>query len=83
MRTNTAYSEEFYTYREIRLIEKRAKESIKRKLIQKAAGLFLLLLTAAEFIAAHKELIDEGGLFIIALPLGLYLLLTKKNAFAL
>ena len=83
MRTNTAYSEEFYTYREIRLIEKRAKESIKRKLVQKAAGLFLLLLTAAEFIAAHKELIDEGGLFIIALPLGLYLLLTKKNAFAL
>ena len=83
MKTNTAYSEEFYTYREIRLIEKRAKESIKIKLIQKAAGLFLLLLTAAEFIAAHKELIDEGGLFIISLPLGLYLLLTKKNAFTL
>lgn len=78
MKSNTAYSEEFYTYREIRLLENRAKENIKMKLVQKATGLFLLLLTAAEFIAAHKGLIDEGGLFLIALPLGLYLLLTKK-----
>ena len=83
MRSNTAYSEEIFTYREIRLLENRRKKEILQKLIQKFIGLFCLMLVAAEFVASRKEWIDEGGLFLIALPLGLYLLFTKNKAFVM
>ena len=83
MKSNTTYSEELYTYREIKLLENRRKEEILQKLIQKSVGLFCLLLVVAEFLASKKEWIDEGGLFLIALPLGLYLLFTKKKAFVM
>ena len=83
MRSNIAYSEEAYTYRQIKLLENRRKEEILQKLIQKFTGLFCLVLVVAEFVASRKEWIDEGGLFLIALPLGLYLLFTKKKAFVM
>ena len=83
MRSNIAYSEEAYTYRQIKLLENRRKEEILQKLIQKCVGLFCLVLVAAEFVASRKEWIDDGGLFLIALPLGLYLLFTKKKAFVM
>lgn len=83
MKSNTVYSEELYTYRQIKLLENRRKEEILQKLIQKITGLFCLVLVVAEFVASRKEWIDEGGLFLIALPLGLYLLFTNKKAFLL
>ena len=83
MRSNTAYSEELNTYREIKLLENRRKEEILQKMIQKCVGLFCLVLVVAEFVASRKEWIDEGGLFLVMLPLGLYLLFTKKKAFVM
>ena len=83
MRSNTAYSEEIFTYREIKLLENRRKEELFQKMIQKCVGLFCLVLVLAEFVASRKEWIDEGGLFLIMLPLGLYLLFTKKKAFVM
>ena len=83
MKSNVAYSEEIYLYKQIKLLENRRKQELLQKLIQKLAGLFCLLLVVVEFIASRKEWIDEGGLFLIMLPLGLYLLFTKKKAFVM
>ena len=76
-------SEETYTLREARRIinaERQAKrESLLYKAKQKLLGIFALLTVVAEFMMYYFDLIDEGGAFIIMLPLGLYLLFTKEK----
>ena len=76
-------SEETYTLSEAKYIinaERQAKrESSIYKVKQKLLGVVALLTVVAEFTMAHFDIIDQGGAFIIMLPLGLYLLFTKKK----
>ena len=76
-------SEETYTLAEARCIinaERQAKrESSIYKAKQKLLGVVALLTVVAEFTMGYFDLIDEGGAFIFMLPLGLYLLFTKKK----
>ena len=76
-------SEETYTLSEAKYIinaERQAKrESSIYKVKQKLLGVVALLTVVAEFVMAHFDLIDQGGAFIIMLPLGLYLLFTKEK----
>ena len=76
-------SEETYTLREARRIinaERQVKrESLLYKAKQKLFGVVALLTVIAEFTMGYFDLIDEGGAFIIMLPLGLYLLFTKEK----
>ena len=76
-------SEETYTLSEAKRIinaERKAKrESLLYKAKQKLLGVVVLLTVVAEVLMAHFNLIDEGGAFIIMLPLGLYLLFTKEG----
>ena len=76
-------SEQTYTLREAKHIinaERQAKrESSIYKVKQKLLGVVALLTVVAEFVMAHFDLIDQGGAFIIMLPLGLYLLFTKEK----
>ena len=76
-------SEETSTLREAKRIinaECKAKrESLLYKAKQKLLGVVALLTVVAEFVMAHFDLIDQGGAFIIMLPLGLYLLFTKEK----
>ena len=76
-------SEETYTLSEARRIinsERKVKrESLLYKAKQKLLGVVALLRVVAEFTMGYFDLIDEGGAFIIMLPLGLYLLFTKER----
>ena len=76
-------SEETYTLSEAKRIinaERKAKrESLLYKAKQKLLGVVALLTVVAEFTMGYFDLIDEGGAFIIMLPLGLYLLFTEKK----
>ena len=76
-------SEETSTLREAKRIinaERKAKrESLLYKAKQKLLGVVALLTVVAEFTMGYFNLIDQGGAFIIMLPLGLYLLFTKKK----
>ena len=76
-------SEQTYTVSEAKHIinaERQAKrESSIYKAKQKLLGVVALLTVVAEFTMAHFDIIDQGGAFIIMLPLGLYLLFTKKK----
>ena len=76
-------SEQTYTLSEANHIinaERQAKrESSIYKVKQKLLGVVALLTVVAEFTVAHFDLIDQGGAFIIMLPLGLYLLFTKEK----
>ena len=76
-------SEQTYTLRETKRIinaERQAKrESLLYKAKQKMLGVVALLTVVAEFTMGYFDLIDEGGAFIIMLPLGLYLLFTKEK----
>ena len=76
-------SEETYTLSEAKRIinaeHKAKKELLLYKAKQKLLGVVALLTVVAEFVMAHFDLIDQGGAFIIMLPLGLYLLFTKKK----
>ena len=76
-------SEETYALRETKRIinaERKAKrESLLYKAKQRLLGIFALLTVVAEFTMGYFDLIDEGGAFIIMLPLGLYLLFTKEK----
>ena len=76
-------SEETYALREAKYIinaERQAKRgSSIYKVKQKLLGVVALLTVVAEFVMAHFDLIDQGGAFIIMLPLGLYLLFTKEK----
>ena len=75
-------SEETYAISEAKRIinaERQAKRELLYKAKQKLLGVVALLTVVAEFVMAHFDLIDQGGAFIIMLPLGLYLLFTKKK----
>ena len=76
-------SEEAYTLSEAKRIinaERQAKrESLLYKAKQKLLGVVALLTVVAEFTMGYFDLIDQGGAFIIMLPLGLYLLFTKEK----
>ena len=76
-------SEETYTLSEAKRIinaERQAKrESSIYKAKQKLLGVVALLTVVAEFMMGYFDLIDQGGAFIIMLPLGLYLLFTKEK----
>ena len=76
-------SEQTHTLREAKRIinaeRKTKRESLLYKTKQKLLGIFALLTVVAEFVMAHFDLIDQGGAFIIMLPLGLYLLFTKEK----
>ena len=75
-------SEETYTLSETKRIinaERQLKRELLYKAKQKLLGVVALLTVVAEFTMAHFDLIDQGGAFIIMLPLGLYLLFTKEK----
>ena len=76
-------SEETYTLREAKRIinvERKVKrESLLYKAKQKLLGVVALLTVVVEFMMGYVDLIDQGGAFIIMLPLGLYLLFTKEK----
>ena len=76
-------SEQTYTLREAKRIinaeRKTKRESSIYKAKQKFLGVVALLTVVVEFVMAHFDLIDQGGAFIIMLPLGLYLLFTKEK----
>ena len=76
-------SEETYTLSEAKCIinagHKAKRESLLYKAKQKLIGVVALLTVVAEFTMGYFDLIDEGGAFIIMLPLGLYLLFTKEK----
>ena len=76
-------SEETYTLAEARRIinaeRQEKREELLYKAKQKLLGVIALLTVVAEFTMAHFNIIDQGGAFIIMLPLGLYLLFTKKK----
>ena len=76
-------SEETYTLAEAKRIinaeRKTKRESLLYNAKQKLLGIFALLTVVAEFTMGYFDLIDEGGAFIIMLPLGLYLLFTKEK----
>ena len=78
MRSNIAYSEERNNFTLIKNGYKENREYKKYIVIQKLLGLTALGLTVAEFVASCKGWLDEGGLFLIALPLGLYLVFKKE-----
>ena len=76
-------SEETYTLREAKRIinaeHKAKRESLLYKAKQKLLGVVALLIVVAEFTMGYFDIIDQGGAFIIMLPLGLYLLFTKEK----
>ena len=78
MRSNTAYSEEKTNFTLIKNGRKAEAEHKKAMIFQRGLGCTALLLTVAEFFASYKGLLDEGGLFLITLPLGLYLVSKKE-----
>ena len=76
-------SEQTYTLSEAKRIinaeRKTKRASLLYKAKQKLLGVVALLTVVVEFVMAHFDLIDQGGAFIIMLPLGLYLLFTKEK----
>lgn len=86
MQTTNAYKydnqEQLFTYSEWKQIEQRNKEFRKAEKMErmkvKLFGVVALGLSALEFILGYAGMIDEGGLFIIMIPLGAYLLLVKE-----
>lgn len=79
MRSNMIYSEERNIYKNYKLVEGREAENKKYMIIQKLLGIGCLCLAVAELVAGYKGFIDEGGLFLITLPLGIYLATTKMQ----
>lgn len=83
---NTVYKynnqEQLFTYTEWKQIEQKNKATRKTEKMErmkvKLFGVIALCLSALEFILGYAGLIDEGGLFIIMIPLGTYLLFAKE-----
>ncbi len=75
-------SEQTFTLAEAREIinaeNMQRKEEFLTKVNQKLLGITSLGVGVAELIAGHIGIIDEGGLFLLTLPLGIYLLITRK-----
>lgn len=78
MRSNTSYIEEKEAYTTFRVIESRRKSNLKEKAVQKLLGFGLSALGVIEIIAGIQGWIDEGGMFIFALPVGLYLVFKNE-----
>lgn len=76
-------SEQMYTLSEAKRIinrEKRQKmENLLYKIRQKAVGILAIGISVAELVMGYCNLIDEGGISIIMLPVGIWLLFTSKN----
>lgn len=76
-------SEETYTLAEARRIIDREKEQ-KREIFlskakQKLLGLVAIGLSVTEIALANANVIEEGGISLIMLPVGIYLLVCRKN----
>ena len=78
MKSNIAYSEERNNFTLIKNGYKENREYRKYMILQRCLGCTALLLTVAEFVASYKGWLDEGGLFLLSLPLGLYLVFKKE-----
>ena len=50
----------------------------KAKIFQRFLGITAVAVGIAELVAGYTGFISEGGLFLIALPLGLYLVFKKE-----
>ena len=80
---NVAIKYDYYTLDQARAIikaeeaEKKATRSYFIK--QKMLGLFALSVSACEIFAGYAGMIDEGGICLFMIPLGLYTLFTKKE----
>lgn len=76
-------SEETYTLSEARRIINREREQRREiflsKAKQKILGITAISLSVAEILMGYFNIIEEGGIFLIMLPLGIYLLITRKN----
>lgn len=76
-------SEEMYTLSEAKRIinrERRQKREIfLSKAKQKLLGLVAIGLSVTEILLANANVIDEGGISLIMLPVGIYLLVSRKN----
>lgn len=83
MYTRQITSEETYTLTEARKIieleraEKR--EVFLHKAKQKLLGILAIGVSVAEFALGFTGAIDEGGAFILMLPIGLCLLFSRKE----
>ena len=78
MKSNTAYIEEKEAYTSFRVIESKRISKLKEKAVQKLLGTGLSALGIIEIIAGMQGWIDEGGMIIFALPVGLYLVFNRK-----
>ncbi len=82
MRTEVVTAEEKYTLSQARRIIAREnemrRETLKRKIQQKLAGLFMIAVSAGEFACGYAGIIDEGGASLFLIPMGLYLIFTKE-----
>ena len=56
----------------------RIPEKTKAIILQKFIGFSAILVGIMELLARYKGLIDEGGIFLIMLPLGIYLVFKKE-----
>lgn len=79
MRSNTVYSEEKEAYTTFRIMESKRINTSKEKVIQKIIGAACFLVGFFEIVAGYYNLIDEGGIFIFMIPLGIYLVSNKKQ----
>ena len=83
MYTRQITSEQTYTLTEARKIinkeDIQEREIFLQKAFQKFLGCMALVASVTEIIAAYTGAIDEGGLCLFAIPLGIWLLFTKKN----
>ena len=77
--SNAQPIETVYTYSEWEKIYNRRKAQKHYFIKQKLLGIVVLCTVAAEFILAYEKIIDECGAFLFMLPIGLYLLFTKKK----
>lgn len=75
-------SEETYTLSEARRIIDREREQKREiflsKVKQKLLGITAIGLSVAEILMGYLNLIEEGGISIIMLPVGIYLLFTRE-----
>lgn len=79
MRSNMTYGEERDIYKNYKLIEGRKAENKKYMIIQKLLGAGCICLSVIEIIAGYKGFLDDGGLSLVMIPLGIYLATTKTQ----
>ena len=83
MYTRQITSEETYTLAEARKIielERAEKREVYlNKAKQKLLGILAIGVSITELILGYVGLIDEGGAFILMLPIGLCLLFSRKE----